>query len=194
MAKFMLHTEPELIAQWRHSVQLFLVTALFLQGCATTTPSQPQSTHNVPQLSENSKSVIVIDETLEGKNTPVLSAWLFYAGARAMWIDRKFKETFPDRGSYRYSFSEEVYARRYLVGFWLSLKEKNPAPVDRYLDELAAVVHAGFLKEYVWRHCFSDQWFESSDGLRLEAFTQWENENLPGHTAQTRAIAKPEAP
>lgn len=190
----MLHNELEPIAQWRLSVRLLLFAVLFLQSCATTAPSRPQSTHYEPHLSDNSKSVIVIDETLDGKNTPVLSGWLFYASARAMWIDRKFTETFPDRGPYRYSFSEEVYARRYLVGFWLSLKQKSPAPVDQYFDELAAVDRAGFLKEYVWRHFFSDQWFENSDGLRLEAFTQWENENLPGHTAQTRAIAKPEAP
>ena len=180
--------------QWRLSVQVLFITALFLQSCATTTSSQPQSTRHASQLSENSKSVIVIDETLDGKNTPVLSGWLFYAGARKMWVDGKFTETFPDRGPYRYSFSEELYARRYLIMFWLSLKQKSPAPVDRYLDELAAVDRAGFLEEYVWRHFFSSQWFESSDGLRLEAFTQWENENLPGHTAQTRAIAKPTVP
>ena len=190
----MLHAEPALIAQWRRSIGVFLFIVLFLQSCATTISSQPQSTHHASHLSENSKSVIVIDETLDGKNTPVLSGWLFYAGARAMWIDGKFTETFPDRGPYQYTFSEEVYARRYLVGFWLSLKQKSPAPVDRYLDELAAVDRAGFLKEYVWRHFFSNQWFENSDGLRLEAFTQWEKEYLPGHTAQTRAIAKPAVP
>lgn len=190
----MLHVEPVLITQWRRRVRLFIVTILFLQSCAPATPPQHQSARHAPQLSGNSTSVIVIDETLDGKNTPVLSGWLFYASARAMWIDGKFTETFPDRGPYRYSFSEEVYARRYLVGFWLSLKQRIPAPVDQYFDELAAVDRAGFLKEYVWRHFFSDQWFESSDGLRLDAFTQWENENLPGHTAQTRAIAKPESP
>lgn len=190
----MQHTEPALSARWRRGVRLLFVTVLSLQGCATAAPSQPQSTHHSPQSAKKPASVIVIDERLDTKNTPVLAAWLFYAGARAMWIDGKFVEAFPDRGVYRYSFSEELYARRYLVKFWLTLKQKTPVPVDRYLDELADVDRAGFLKEYVWEHFFSDQWFETSEGFRVEAFTQWENEKFPGHMAQTRVIAKPKDP
>ncbi len=190
----MLHTESALSTGRRHRVRLLYVTVLFFQGCATATPSQLQSTHHAPQPSEKSASVIVIDETLDKKNTPVLAGWLVYAGARAVWVDGKFVETFPDQGAYRYSFSEELDARRNLVKFWLSLKQKTPAPVDLYFDQLADVDRAGFLREYVWKHFFSDQWFENPDDLRLEAFTQWENENLPGHRAQTRAIAKPKNP
>ncbi|MEW6682358.1 MAG: hypothetical protein AB1451_05445 [Nitrospirota bacterium] len=135
-----------------------------------------------------------MDDTLDKTNESVLVGWLVYANARAKWIDWKFIRTFPGQGVYRYSFSEELDARRNLVEYWLSLKEKSPTPVDSYFDQLADVDRAGFLKEYVWTHFFSDQWLEKPVGLRLDAFANWENENLPGHKAQTRAIAKPRDP
>lgn len=192
--ELMLHTESIQRTKWRRRGQLLFLGVLLFQGYATAAQTHLQPTSRTTQPSQKSTAAIIIDDTLDKKNTSVLAGWMVYAGARALWIDGKFLETFPDQGTYRYSFSEELDARKNLINFWLSLKKKPPAPIDPYFDQLVDIDRAGFLREYVWVYFFSDHWLETPDGLQLDKFNKWKHENQPGHQAQTRAIAKPGKP
>jgi hypothetical protein len=101
-------------------------------------------------------TTLIVDETFRKSDLHLGSAWLVYGVARLLWIDKKFIEEFPNRPSYVYSFSEELFARNTLLDYWTSLKGQYPLLHDTYLDELSGVRSAGFLAEYVWSYFQSE--------------------------------------
>src|SRR6266436_6238390 len=63
---------------------------------------------------------IVIDSSVTQKTLP---AWLAYAGARAVWMEKRFQEHHPEAVEYRYSFEEEFEAREACLHVWSRLRE-----------------------------------------------------------------------
>ncbi len=150
----------------------FLLTSIL--GCAHSAPPLPKS--NVQ---------IVIDPSI---SKPTLPAWLFYAGTRAFWMEKKFFEQHPEARSYQHTFVEEVAARGGCTKIWQEIKAKDGRQ-DRYLDDLANVDQAGFLREYVWIYFRDSGWSEPTD-LRLTEFEQWRRFHLQSHEPETKATAQ----
>ena len=69
-----------------------------IRGCA----SDPVSV-------SHAKVGVVVDPSTPKE---VLAPWLFYAGARASWMEKKSFEQNPGVTSYQYTFVEEVEARK----------------------------------------------------------------------------------
>jgi hypothetical protein len=156
----------------RRLLHVFLLISVF--GCTLHTPSPPDS------------NVTIIVEPSTSKDS--LPAWLFYAAARAFWMEKKFFEQYPEATSYQYTFMEEVSAREGCARLWQEIRTKD-ARQNRYLDDLAAVHQSGFLREYVWVY-FRDTDWEEPTGLRLTEFEQWRMIHLQSHKPETKAIAR----
>jgi hypothetical protein len=103
-------------------------------------------------------------------------------------MDKIFLERNPGAVAYRYSFEEEVAARDGCARVWRDLKAKD-GNSDRYLDDLAAVQAAGFLREYTWAF-FRDPGWSVPEGLRLAEFDQWRQLHLQNHRPETRVVVR----
>ena len=66
-----------------------------------------------------------------------------------------------------------------LIEIWSLQSKKEPKVTDAYLDKLATVATAGFLREYVWTYLGSRAWKTKPDGLRLDDFETWRMAHLP---------------
>jgi hypothetical protein len=141
----------------------------------TVTPSTSIQTTPKPKLSVQ----VMLDPTLKQKSN-AFSSWLIYGIARNKWISSNY----PDLSSYKYLFAEEFDARETLVKVWIELSGTSSGENDTYLEELAIVYRAGYLKEYVWTY-FHYEDPTPPDGLRLPQYTQWVTQNLPQHRVQT---------
>ena len=117
-----------------------------------------------------------------------MAAWLAYAGSRSLWIDKKFSQFNPGATSYQYTFAEEVAARQACAAVWRHLREKDGLS-DRYLDELVAVVTAGFIREYTWTFFRVAGW-SVPEGLKIKDFDDWRQRHLKSHKPETRATVK----
>ncbi len=158
--------------KYRHLLWLF--TMALIVGCAAQTASRPDS-----------RTEIVVDRSL---SQAALPAWLFYGGSRSLWMDKTFFERNPGAVAYRYSFAEEVEARDACAQVWRDLKAKDGRS-DRYLDDLATVQAAGFLREYT-RVSFRDPGWSVPEGLRLAEFDQWRQPHLRNHRPETRVVVR----
>jgi len=133
----------------------------------------------------DSKVRIIVDPSTPKE---VLAPWLFYAGTRAHWMEKKFFDQNPGAMSYKYSFTEEVEARKGCADLWREVKVKKGL-TNCYLDDLAAVVEAGFLEEYIWTYLQDSHW-RQPENLRLAEFDHWRSLNLRDHQPETRAVAR----
>ncbi|OQW37413.1 MAG: hypothetical protein A4E19_13485 [Nitrospira sp. SG-bin1] len=133
----------------------------------------------------DSKFQIVVDPSTPKE---ILAPWLFYAGSRAHWMEKKFFEQNPGVTSYQYTFMEEVEARKRCAHLWREVRVKDGL-TNRYLDDLVTVLDANFLEEYTWTYFRSDDWRQPND-LRLAEFDRWRSMNLQGHKPETRAVSQ----
>jgi len=109
--------------------------------------------------------------------------WLGYGTALAREAGRSLNAL--PLGAYRPSFDAEVAARQSMVKIWRELNEKEPQRFA-YMESLAAVEQAGFLREYVWHYHRLAEWPPVAD-LRNEAFAGWRAEQLRDHRPQIGA-------
>ena len=130
-----------------------------------------------------SQPVTLTDRDMSRMSDGVLDAWLAYTIARQTWV----LENVPHEASTRYSRSleEEMAGREMLVAVWDAHVKKHPNAKDTYLDQVAAVSSAGFLREYVWTYLGSRKWKEKPEGLRLDEFWVWNEAHLLDHRAKT---------
>ncbi|MBS0162037.1 MAG: hypothetical protein JSR64_12640 [Nitrospira sp.] len=157
----------------RHRLLSILVFTSIL-GCAPSVPPLPDS------------NVQIVIEPSTSKHT--LPAWLFYAGTRAFWMEKKFFELHPEATSYQHTFLEEVAARGGCTKIWQEIRAKDGRR-DRYLDDLATVEQSGYLREYVWIYFRERGWSEPPD-LHLMEFERWRRLHLQSHEPETKAIAQ----
>jgi tetratricopeptide (TPR) repeat protein len=122
---------------------------------------------------------------LQGKESSVSAAWLGYGMEKALWKTKLFLEKNPSASTYVYSLAEEVECRKSLAKIWLEMKGKN-GKTDQYLDDLATVVDAGFITEYVWHYLRQPDWI-APDTLREVRFQSWARENIAKHKCITLA-------
>lgn len=128
---------------------------------------------------------ISMDQELTKGNQTVSAAWMAYGMQKALWRTKTFFEKNPGATVYGYSFMEEVECRRSLAEIWLDLKKKDGS-TDPYLDDLAAVVKAGFIREYVWHYFRQADWIAPAD-MHEEAYESWAQNAIPNHTCITLA-------
>jgi tetratricopeptide (TPR) repeat protein len=155
----------------------FILTgALFCgaeEGIATDSPSKP---------------VTMLDTRLSREKAPeVLPCWLVYASVRRAYQKEGFFRDNPGAREYRYTFKEELEARKMLSDAWANVKKQDPAVNDAYLNALVAVKEAGFLPEYVWYFLWDRGWGHAGGPVRLKAFDEWRALRLEDHTAETLA-------
>ena len=114
---------------------------------------------------------------------PVLQSWVTYSLARSTCQLEMGGEN-PARQS---SFDCELTARELLLQSWFEKKLLDPARADAYLDELARVERAGYLREYVAKHHRKRHW-DIPDDLDLARYRRWADASIPGHEPETRII------
>ena len=114
---------------------------------------------------------------------PVLQSWVSYSLTRSA-CQLQVDGDNPARAS---SFGCELTARRLMLDTWLEKQAFNPGNEDSYLDDLAVIKHAGYLREHVARH-FSKRHWDMPHDLDLAAYEGWARENIPGHKPETRII------
>src|SRR5262245_37521094 len=124
----------------------------------------------VPLRGAEPRSTISLSKAIRSQTA--LQVWLVYAGARALWIDGKYRKTHPGATQYSYTFEEEVDGRKAAALFWRILREKKPPGGERYFDDLVAVDDAKFMREYVWTFHRAKSW-PTPAGLKLSAFEKW---------------------
>ena len=114
---------------------------------------------------------------------PVLQSWVSYSLTRSTCQLRIGGEN-PARAS---SFDCEFAAREHLLESWVEKKTRDGGASDPYLDQLAVIGEAGFLREYVAAYFARRQWQLPSD-LDMTGFDAWRRAALPRHEPETRII------
>jgi tetratricopeptide (TPR) repeat protein len=135
-----------------------------------------------------SKPVTMIDTRLSrDKPKEVFSCWLVYASVRRAYQKETFFKDNPGTRDYRYTFKEELEARRLLSDAWTNVKKQDSGVSDAYLDALAEVKGAGFLPEYVWYFFWDPGWGDDAGSSKFRAFDEWRKQRLVDHLAETVA-------
>ena len=115
----------------------------------------------------------------------VAAAWTMYAGTKVLVRTGEYFDMFPEARGHDSPFDEECYARNAMTETWQARTEQTAA--DPYLDLLAQVRRAGFIREYVWRFVREPSWPDPG-ALKLDAFDAWVAQNgLTQHKAATLA-------
>ena len=114
---------------------------------------------------------------------PVLQSWVRYSLARST-CQLGIGGDNPARAT---SFDCELTARQHLVDAWAEHRRSEPVPSDGYLDSIAAVDAAGFLREYVAYYLARGSWQLPQD-LDAAGFGAWRRLNLRNHDAKTRLV------
>ena len=114
---------------------------------------------------------------------PVLQSWVSYSLSRTA-CQLQIGGDNPARAS---SFDCELAARKHLLESWAEKKARHGDASDPYLDQLAGVAEAGFLREYVATYFGRRNWQLPSD-LGVSAFDAWRKAALPRHKPETRII------
>ena len=118
------------------------------------------------------------------------AAWTTYAGTKALLRTGEYAKLNPEAQGHDSPFDEECYARDAMAEFWAAQPEEIRR-VDAYLQLLANVRAAGFIREYVWQFLRDRDWTQPP-GLKNDTFSAWCAANgLPGHQAITLAILSP---
>ncbi len=113
------------------------------------------------------------------------AAWLGYLMERQIYIRDHPDQYKLTPGIVIPTFDEEVDARRTMAQIWKELKEKDQGRKDKYLDELAPVHEADFMREYVWTYLRQRNWSGQPKDLRLKEFSRWQQLHLQGHRPET---------
>lgn len=74
-------------------------------------------------------------------------AWISYGATRSSWHKEKFKQTFPNEGSYRHSLAEEADALRSVIT--LATADKATRNLSPSLAKLKKLNDAGLLEAYI---------------------------------------------
>jgi hypothetical protein len=114
---------------------------------------------------------------------PVLQSWVSYS-LTGSTCQLQIGGENPARAS---SFNCELAAREHLLESWAEKKARHDGASDPYLDQLAAVAEAGFLREYVATYLGRRSWQVPSD-LDISAFDAWRKVGLSRHKPETRII------
>ena len=114
---------------------------------------------------------------------PVLQSWVSYSLTRSTCQLRIGGEN-PARAS---SFDCELAAREHLLESWVEKKPRHTGASDPYLDQLAEIAEAGFLREYVAAYFARRNWQLPPD-LDMPAFGAWRRAALSRHEPETRII------
>ena len=114
---------------------------------------------------------------------PVLQSWVSYSLTRSTCQLQIGGEN-PARAS---SFDCELAAREHLLESWAEKKARLDGASDSYLDQLARVAEAGFLREYVATYFARRNW-ELPPDLDVPAFDAWRKAVLSRHKPETRII------
>jgi hypothetical protein len=112
---------------------------------------------------------------------PVLQSWVSYSLMQSA-CQLQIGGDNPARAT---SFECELVARRHLLDAWREQRLRNPDIRDGYLDELSAVLEAGFLPEYVADNFVQRHWHLPPD-LDKRGYTAWRREHLRRHKPVTR--------
>ena len=125
---------------------------------------------------------IVVDQDYFATHADSAAAWLTYAFDRAAALREQGKAAACGQ-----EYLLELAGRRKLVDYWAA----NGTPgTDSYLDVLVEIAQRGFLEEYVIAAFGAPGWTLSSAsiaGLDVPSFAAWGQQNLQGHSSQTRA-------
>jgi hypothetical protein len=116
-------------------------------------------------------------------DSPVLQSWVSYSLTRSTCQLQIGGEN-PARA---HSFECELVAREHLLESWAEKKSRRGGVTDSYLDQLAAIAQAGFLREYVAAYFARRNWQLPQD-LDTRAFDAWRRTELPRHEPETRII------
>jgi hypothetical protein len=112
---------------------------------------------------------------------PALQSWVSYSLMKSA-CQLQIGGDNPARAS---SFDCELGARRHLLDAWYEQRVRNPDIRDTYLDELSAVLEAGFLPEYVADN-FGQRHWDLPPDLDKRGYTAWHREHLGRHKPVTR--------
>jgi hypothetical protein len=112
---------------------------------------------------------------------PVLQSWVSYSLMQSA-CQLQIGGDNPARAT---SFECELVARRHLLDAWREQRVRNPDIRDGYLDELSAVLQAGFLPEYVADNFVQRHWHLPPD-LDQRGYAAWRREHLRRHKPATR--------
>jgi len=133
-----------------------------------------------PQLSIN------LDSSVQ-HNATVAAAWTTYAGTKALLRMGEYAKHNPEAQGHDSPFDEECYARDAMAEFW-AVQPDEKRRLDAYLQLLANVRAAGFIREYVWRFLREPGWPQPS-GLKNDSFDAWAAQNgLCEHRPPTLAF------
>lgn len=164
-------------ARLRAASRIWVLCALLLgSACAKSPPKSPAP-------APSTGGVIEVAPRLAGNENGLGEAWLGYALARRIWIDSAYLEANPGETRYRYSFPEEVYARRSMALIWDEIRREEDFE-DAYLLDLVRIVRAGFIREYCWV-CLNDPSWRRPDALREQAFREWFAKSMPEHRVES---------
>jgi len=146
-----------------------LVGLLALAACA----SQPKQAAVSPAKSatdDQGLGINVYDSLFEvPSNKSAKSAWIAYGGFRLLWEDKHYPVMPKD---YLESPEETLDSMDFMAQTWAEDQNHRPGE-ETYLDTLAAVRQAGYLKEYIWDCMSRDGWGAPPAGLRHKEFSDW---------------------
>jgi len=121
------------------------------------------------------------------QNVTIAAAWATYGGTKALVRTGEYARQYPEARGHESPFDEECYARDAMAEFW-AVQPPEKRRLDSYLQLLADVRDAGFIREYVWRFLREPGWAEPA-GLRNDAFTAWvASKGLADHRPPTLAF------
>ena len=126
------------------------------------------------------KWTLNLDESVP---TNSATAWVTYAGIKALMRNGQYFEDHPDRVGQTSAFHEELFARDGMAEFW-SIQRDELQATDPYLMFMVQVRNSGFMAEYVWQFLSQPSW-PTPHGLRLSEFKQWLLKN--GHSSHRPA-------
>jgi hypothetical protein len=114
---------------------------------------------------------------------PVLQSWVSYSLTRSTCQLQIGGEN-PARAN---SFDCELAAREHLLESWAEKRARHAGASDPYLDQLAGIAEAGFLREYVATYFARRKWQLPTD-LDMTGFDAWRRTALSRHEPETRII------
>ena len=146
-----------------------IIALLLLYGCAS-----PQQEFSAQRKGSRLQTVI---------NPELISEMqLTYLLGMENWISTNIDLSGMESGKLPTYFDQELYALEKMVSVWKELGSARRTMPDKYAADVASVINAGFLREYVWRYKRQDHWTQPSD-LKLQAFEEWSKVHLQEHQA-----------
>lgn len=152
-----------------------LLMCLVASACSNVEPRRQAGDSNLA-------NDVVVDQAFFETHPESEAAWLIYAFDRIATLREYGSAAACER-----EYLLEVAGRRKMIDYWVD----NGTPgTDRYLDFLIEIEQLGFLEEYVIAAFGQPGWTvpaTSMVDLDVAAFSLWGQQNLKGHSGQTRA-------